>query len=65
MATVHGHAFCLMIGSVNSILSNSFKWVFIPIVMTGLDQDMMQNLSCKSLLEAQKICIGMVLPYTR
>lgn len=29
--------------------------VFIPIVMTGLDQDMMQkNLSCKSLPEAQK-----------
>ena len=35
--------------------------VFIPIVMTGLDQDMMQkNLSCKNLKEAQKnmYCYG-------
>ena len=32
-----------------------FSGVFIVIVMTGLDQDMMQkNLSCKSLREAQK-----------
>ncbi len=32
-----------------------FSGVFIAIVMTGLDQDMMQkNLSCKSLPEAQK-----------
>jgi Na+/proline symporter len=29
--------------------------VFVPIVMTGLDQDMMQkNLSCRNLKEAQK-----------
>ena len=32
-----------------------FSGIFIVIVMTGLDQDMMQkNLSCKSLSEAQK-----------
>lgn len=32
-----------------------FSGIFITIVMTGLDQDMMQkNLSCKSLKEAQK-----------
>ena len=32
-----------------------FSGIFITIVMTGLDQDMMQkNLSCKSLKDAQK-----------
>jgi Na+/proline symporter len=33
--------------------------VFIPVVMTGLDQDMMQkNLTCRSLREAQKnVCV--------
>ena len=38
-----------------------FSGIFITIVMTGLDQDMMQkNLSCKSLKEAQKnmYCYG-------
>lgn len=37
--------------------------IFIVIVMTGLDQDMMQkNLTCKTLREAQKICAAMGLP---
>jgi SSS family transporter len=36
-------------------LKQFFSGIFIAIVMTGLDQDMMQkNLSCKSLPEAQK-----------
>ncbi len=42
-------------------MSKQFFWkqflsgIFIPIVMTGLDQDMMQkNLTCKSLHEAKK-----------
>lgn len=38
-----------------------FSGIFITIVMTGLDQDMMQkNLSCKNLREAQKnmYCYG-------
>lgn len=36
---------------------------FIAIVMTGLDQDMMQkNLTCKSLREAQRMCVRMVSP---
>lgn len=35
-----------------------FSGIFIVIVMTGLDQDMMQkNLSCRNLREAQRICI--------
>ena len=33
---------------------------FIAIVMTGLDQDMMQkNLSCPNIKDAQKICFGL------
>ena len=39
-----------------------FSGIFITIVMTGLDQDMMQkNLSCKSLKDAQKnmYCYGL------
>ena len=38
-----------------------FSGIFIVIVMTGLDQDMMQkNLSCRNLREAQKnmYCYG-------
>lgn len=38
-----------------------FSGIFIVIVMTGLDQDMMQkNLSCRNLQEAQKnmYCYG-------
>lgn len=34
-----------------------FSGIFIVIVMTGLDQDMMQkNLSCRNLREAKRIC---------
>lgn len=36
-----------------------FSGAFIAIVMTGLDQDMMQkNLTCRNLKDAQKICSG-------
>lgn len=41
--------------SKQNFFKQFFSGVFIVIVMTGLDQDMMQkNLSCKSLPEAQK-----------
>lgn len=37
-----------------------FSGMFIVIVMTGLDQDMMQkNLTCRNLKDAQKICFGL------
>jgi Na+/proline symporter len=45
-------------------LKQFFSGMFITIVMTGLDQDMMQkNLSCRSLKEAQKnvLSLGMLL----
>lgn len=42
-------------GSTQHFLKQFFSGIFITIVMTGLDQDMMQkNLSCKSLKDAQK-----------
>ena len=41
--------------SKQNFFKQFFSGIFIAIVMTGLDQDMMQkNLSCKSLPEAQK-----------
>ncbi|MEA4936335.1 MAG: sodium:solute symporter [Paludibacter sp.] len=41
--------------SKQNFFKQFFSGIFIVIVMTGLDQDMMQkNLSCKSLPEAQK-----------
>ncbi len=41
--------------STQHFVKQFFSGIFITIVMTGLDQDMMQkNLSCKSLKEAQK-----------
>ncbi len=43
----------------NHFLKKFFAGVFIAIVMTGLDQDMMQkNLSCKTLGDAQKNMIS-------
>ena len=42
-------------GSTQHFAKQFFSGIFITIVMTGLDQDMMQkNLSCKSLKDAQK-----------
>ena len=42
-------------GSTQHFVKQFFSGIFITIVMTGLDQDMMQkNLSCKSLKDAQK-----------
>jgi len=42
-------------GSSRHFVRQFFSGAFITIVMTGLDQDMMQkNLSCKNLKEAQK-----------
>ena len=41
--------------STQHFMKQFFSGIFITIVMTGLDQDMMQkNLSCKSLKDAQK-----------
>lgn len=41
--------------STQHFVKQFFSGIFITIVMTGLDQDMMQkNLSCKNLKEAQK-----------
>lgn len=41
--------------STQHFVKQFFSGIFITIVMTGLDQDMMQkNLSCKSLRDAQK-----------
>ena len=41
--------------SKQNFFKQFFSGIFIAVVMTGLDQDMMQkNLSCKSLREAQK-----------
>lgn len=43
------------LGSRHHFLKQFFSGAFITIVMTGLDQDMMQkNLSCRSLADAQK-----------
>ncbi|MDR0713372.1 MAG: sodium:solute symporter [Bacteroidales bacterium] len=43
-------------------LKQFLSGVFIPIVMTGLDQDMMQkNLSCRNLRDARKNMIGLSL----
>lgn len=47
--------------SKQNFFKQFFSGIFITIVMTGLDQDMMQkNLSCKNLKEAQKnmYCYG-------
>jgi Na+/proline symporter len=42
-------------GSRQHFVKQFLSGVFIPVVMTGLDQDMMQkNLSCRNLKEAQK-----------
>ena len=42
-------------GSTQHFVKQFFSGIFITIVMTGLDQDMMQkNLSCRSLKDAQK-----------
>ncbi|GAB6012805.1 sodium:solute symporter [Viscerimonas tarda] len=42
-------------GSKQNFFKQFFSGIFITIVMTGLDQDMMQkNLSCKSLKDARK-----------
>lgn len=41
-------------GSTQHFVKQFLNGIFIPIVMTGLDQDMMQkNLSCRTLKEAQ------------
>ncbi|MFA8450062.1 MAG: sodium:solute symporter [Bacteroidales bacterium] len=51
-------------GHNQHFLKQFFSGMFIAIVMTGLDQDMMQkNLSCKSLKDAQKnmFALSMVL----
>ncbi len=41
--------------SANHVLKQFISGIFITIVMTGLDQDMMQkNLTCRNLKEAQK-----------
>ncbi|MDR3127595.1 MAG: sodium:solute symporter [Tannerellaceae bacterium] len=48
--------------STQHFVKQFFSGIFITIVMTGLDQDMMQkNLSCRSLKEAQKnmYCYGL------
>ena len=48
--------------SKQNFFKQFFSGIFITIVMTGLDQDMMQkNLSCRNLHEAQKnmYCYGM------
>ena len=48
--------------SKQHFMKQFFSGIFITIVMTGLDQDMMQkNLSCKSLRDAQKnmYCYGL------
>jgi Na+/proline symporter len=46
----------------NHLFKSFIGGMFITICMTGLDQDMMQkNLACKSLKEAQKNMIGLVL----
>lgn len=43
------------IKSVNHFIKQFFAGAFIAVVMTGLDQDMMQkNLSCKNIKEAKK-----------
>ena len=47
--------------SKQNFFKQFFSGIFITIVMTGLDQDMMQkNLSCRNLKEAQKnmLCYG-------
>ncbi|MDR2138282.1 MAG: sodium:solute symporter [Tannerella sp.] len=42
-------------GSTQHFVKQFLSGVFIPVVMTGLDQDMMQkNLSCRNLREAQR-----------
>ena len=51
--------------SKQNFFKQFFSGIFITIVMTGLDQDMMQkNLSCRNLKEAQKnlfLCLGILL----
>lgn len=47
-------------------LKQFFSGAFITIVMTGLDQDMMQkNLSCRNIREAKRICTGSALFWSR
>ena len=48
--------------SANYFWKQFFSGAFIAIVMTGLDQDMMQkNLTCRSLKDAQKNMFGLPL----
>ena len=50
-----GMLLSIIITSILGCYLQFFSGIFITIVMTGLDQDMMQkNLSCKNLREAQK-----------
>ncbi len=47
------------IKTANYFWKQFISGAFIAIVMTGLDQDMMQkNLTCKTLKDSQKICFG-------
>lgn len=51
--------------STQHFVKQFFSGIFITIVMTGLDQDMMQkNLSCKNLKEAQKNMYAYGLAFT-
>lgn len=56
VADAHSHMFvCSDFVSTQNFWKQFLSGAFIAIVMTGLDQDMMQkNLTCKSLREAQK-----------
>lgn len=45
----------------NNFFKQFLSGALIAIVMTGLDQDMMQkNLSCRTLRDSQKICLSFV-----
>lgn len=51
--------------STQNFFKQFFSGIFITMVMTGLDQDMMQkNLSCKNLKDAQKNMIAYGLAFT-
>lgn len=51
----YAQVFCWDAGSKQNFWRQFFSGIFIVIVMTGLDQDMMQkNLTCRNLREAQK-----------
>lgn len=54
-ANPHSKIFFWEWGPANNFFKQFFSGAFIAIVMTGLDQDMMQkNLTCRSLPDAQK-----------